>query len=100
MISNLTSTTPAIHSDGTISAAVKEVRPLTTAGALLRLWLPLAYDAGGGIGQFMLARCADDNLDARANDWSIYTRRALLHRPADGHARASWINLGAISSRG
>ena len=78
MISNLTSTTPSIHNDGTISAVVQEARVLPTAGTLLRLWLPLAYDAGGGIGQFLLARCTDDNAEARANDWSIYTRRALF----------------------
>lgn len=78
MISNLSSTTPTTHSDGTISAQVQEIRPLSTGGALLRLSLPLAFDAGGGLGRFMLARCTEDTLDARAEDWSIYTRRALF----------------------
>ena len=78
MISNLSSTTPTIHSDGTISAQVQEVRSLSTIGALLRLSLPIAFDAGGGLGRFMLARCAEDTTDARAEDWSIYARRALF----------------------
>ena len=34
--------------------------------------------AGGGFGRYFLARCAEDTIDARRSDWSIYTRRPLI----------------------
>lgn len=78
MVSNFTSTTPALNADSSISAIVREIRPIAYGGALLRLWLPVAYDAGGGFGRFFLARCTEDTLEARRTDWSIYSRRALF----------------------
>lgn len=78
MISNISSTTPALNSDTTISAIVRDLQPLSTAGALLHAWLPLAYTANAGFGRFFLARCTEDTLQARQQDWSIYTRRALF----------------------
>ena len=77
MVSNPTSTTPALNTDGTISAIVRDIQPLAGAALLLRLWLPVAFNAGGGFGRFFLVRCTDDTPDARRTDWSIYTRRAL-----------------------
>lgn len=78
MVSNLSSTTPALNSDTTISAIVRDIQPLATVGTLLHLWLPLAYTANAGFGRFFLARCTEDTLEARQHDWSIYTRRALF----------------------
>jgi dihydroorotate dehydrogenase electron transfer subunit len=77
MVSNISSTTPTLNTDSTISAIVRDRQPLSPSGALLRLWLPISHQAGGGFGRFFLVRCADDTVDARQNDWSIYTRRAL-----------------------
>jgi dihydroorotate dehydrogenase electron transfer subunit len=78
MVSKFSSTTPVQHSDGTISAIVRDIRPLPPSGLLLQLWLPIAYDAGAGFGRYFLARCCDDTQDARRIDWSIYGRRALF----------------------
>jgi hypothetical protein len=78
MVSNISSTAPAQNTDGTISAIVHDMQPLPPAGTLLRLWLPLAYHAGAGYGRFFLARCAEDTIEARRNEWSIYARRALF----------------------
>src|SRR5690606_19196097 len=77
LVSNIPST-PTHNADGTLSALVQELQPLPHAGALLRLWLPLAYDAGGGFGRYFLVRCTEDSPEARANEWSIYTRRVLF----------------------
>jgi dihydroorotate dehydrogenase electron transfer subunit len=78
MVNHFSSTIPAFHADGSISAIVRDVRPLPPAGVLMRLWLPVAYDSGGGFGRFFLARCTEDTLDARRTEWSIYSRRALF----------------------
>jgi hypothetical protein len=78
VVSNISSTAPSANNDGTISAVVQEIQPLPHAGALLRLWLPLDHQAGGGFGRFFLARCSEDSNFARQNDWSIYARRVLM----------------------
>lgn len=77
MVSNLSSTLPAVNSDGTISAIVREIQTLPEGKAILRLWLPISFQTGGGFGRFFLARCAEDTPDARRTEWSIYTRRAI-----------------------
>jgi dihydroorotate dehydrogenase electron transfer subunit len=78
MVSNFSSTTPVLNADGTISAIIRDAQAIAPAGLLLRVWLPVAYHAGGGFGRFFLARCAEDTTEARRNDWSIYNRRALF----------------------
>lgn len=71
-------TIPGLNSDGTLSVVVREIHLLECGGALLYLWLPTAYDVGGGFGRFFLARCVEDTLEARRNEWSIYARRPLF----------------------
>lgn len=83
MVSNSSSTTstlttPAVNADGTISAILHDIQPIPPAGVLLRLWLPVTHQEAGGFGRFFLARCAEDTIEARSIDWSIYNRRALL----------------------
>jgi hypothetical protein len=94
MSSNLASTVPALNGDGTISAVVREMQSLSTAGTLLRLWLPLSFNAGGGFGRFFLVRCAEDTREARRTDWSIYARRALfcaaMPTPMPDQAGSTW----------
>lgn len=77
LVSNASSTTPALNADGTLSAIVRSVQSLADAGTILRLWLPVTFQAGGGFGRFFLVRCAEDTQAARRTEWSIYTRRAL-----------------------
>ena len=82
MVSNISSTTPgpnlpAQHHDGTLSALIHDIELIPHAGTLIHLGLPLSYREGGGFGRFFLVRCVEDNLSARAAEWSIYARRAL-----------------------
>jgi hypothetical protein len=69
---------PGLNNDGTISAVVQEIQLLDRGSAMLYLWLPTAYDVGGGFGRFLLARCVEDTLEARKSEWSIYARRPLF----------------------
>jgi hypothetical protein len=68
---------PANHEDGTISAIIRDAQRVSPAGVLLRLWLPIETSVGGGFGRFFLARCAEDSIEARRTNWSVYSRRAL-----------------------
>lgn len=94
LVSNASSTTPALNADGTISAIIRDSQPLMGEAVLLRLWLPVAFNAGGGFGRFFLVRCADDTPEARRTDWSIYTRRALycagMPSPMPDQAGSTW----------
>ena len=94
MVSNFSSTTPAQNADGTLSATVRDIQPLAGVGAILRLWLPVTYQSGGGFGRFFLVRCTDDNIEARSTDWSIYTRRTLycagMPTPMPDQAGSTW----------
>jgi hypothetical protein len=78
MVSNLSSTRPSLNEDGTLSAIIQDQHPAARAGTILRLQLPLPYPTAGGFGRFLLARCVEDNATARAEEWSIYARRALF----------------------
>lgn len=78
MVSNLSSTAPTVNPDGTISAIIHAIQPLPPAGVLLRLWLPITFDAGAGFARYFLARCVEDTVEARWNEWSIYARRVLF----------------------
>lgn len=77
MVSNLSTTAPALNADGTISAVLRDLQPLSPAGTLIRLWLPISYNSGGGFGRYFLARCVEDTVAARRTEWSIYARRPL-----------------------
>ncbi len=70
-----TSSVPAIHADGTLSAIVLDSVP---SSRLLRVWLPPGACETPICGRFWMARCAADTLSERSQDWSIYLRRPLI----------------------
>lgn len=77
MYGPISTAAPTTNPDGTISAVVQGVTALTSAGKLLRVWLPLGVCEAPVCGRFWMARCVDDTLLARRYEWSIYLRRPL-----------------------
>lgn len=78
MLNTPASPSPTLNPDGTVSAVVLSVSPPDAPFRLLRLWLPPGAAESPVCGRFWMARCAEDTLSARAQDWSIYLRRPLL----------------------
>lgn len=54
------------------------VSPPSAPYRLLRVWLPPGASEPSTCGRFWMARCVEDSLSARRQDWSIYLRRPLL----------------------
>lgn len=69
---------PTLNPDGTISAVVLYVNPPDAPARLLRVWLPSGAAEPPTCGRFWMARCTEDSVAARSQDWSIYLRRPLL----------------------
>jgi dihydroorotate dehydrogenase electron transfer subunit len=85
---------PALHLDGTLTAVV-DAPPRRQSGALwLSLLLPRRVEVEHAAGRFVLARCGAQSEQERAEQWSMYLRRALYvaarPQPVRGTDQTAW----------
>lgn len=69
---------PALNPDGTITAQVATAAYQLGAAQLLTLELPVTVESRNVSGRYVLARCGAQTELERAEQWSIYLRRALF----------------------
>lgn len=86
--------TPALNSDGTITALLAETVAWPGATQLITLDLPATLEPSNVSGRYFLARCGAQSELERAEQWSIYLRRALFVTAASHVRRQSQLADG------